>query len=224
MSNLSRPLSPAMWARALFMWGILAIGALLLGIAALWMGSFIQSNVGDELEAQQISFPAADNLSDRERAIDGMTDYAGDQLSTGDGAKVYSEYIKLHMTEAAEESGYPGATYATLGSVQRQLRADVQAAKDSGDEQALQDAETELDNVTGLRNTMLTGSTLRGNLLSAYGWGNVGQGVLVVGVGILVLAVIFAAIFFIEWRKGCLPETELPRQHEVPAGGAQPTT
>jgi len=206
------------------MWGILAIGALLLGIAALWMGSFIQSNVGDELEAQQISFPAEDSLSDHERAIDGMPDFAGEQLSTGDGAKVYSEYILLHMTESAERAGYPGATYATLGSVQRQLRADVQAATDSGDEQALEEAETELEVVTGLRNTMLTGSNLRGNLLSAYGWGNVGQGVTVVGIGILVLAVIFAAIFFVEWRKGHLPETELPRQREVPADGAQPTT
>ncbi len=224
MNNLRRPLSPAMWSRALLMWGILAIGALLLGATALWMGTFIQGNIEDELEAQQISFPAEDNLTDAERAIDGMTDHAGEQLSTGDGAKVYSEYISLHMTEAAEAAGYPGATYATLGGVQRQLRADVQAAQDSGDEQALADAEEELATVNGLRNTMLTGSNLRGNLLSAYGWGNVGRGVLFLGIGILVLAVVFALLFAFEWRRGHLPETEEQAARDVSSGRVQPTT
>lgn len=204
------------------MWGVLAIGALLLGGAALWMGTFIQGNVEDELEAQQISFPAEENMSEAELAIDGMAEHAGEQLSTGEGAQVYSKYILLHMNESAEEAGYPGATYATLGSVQRQLRADVQAAEDSGDEQALEEAEAALADVTALRNTMLTGSNLRGNLLSAYGWGNVGQGVLFVGVGILVLALVFALLFFFEWRKGHLPETEEQAAHNVPAGGAQP--
>lgn len=206
------------------MWGVLAIGALLFGIVALWMGMFIQDNIKDELEAQQISFPAEEALTDREREIDGITEYAGERLSTGDQAKVYSEYILLHMNESAEEAGHPGATYATIGGIQRELRADVQAAQDAGDEQALEEAEAELAEVTALRNTMLTGNNLRGNLLSAYGWGNVGQGVFFLGIGIIVLAILFALLFFFEWRRGHLPEAETRAERSYPAGEAERAT
>ena len=222
MDYLRRPLSPAMWARALLMWGILALGALLLGVSAIWMGSFIRDNIEDELEAQQISFPAEDGLSEEERAIDGMVENAGEQLNTGAEAKVYSEYILLHINEAADEAGYPGATYATLGSVQRELRADVQQAQDAGDQQAQDEAQAELDEVTSLRNTMLTGSNLRGNLLSAYGWGNVGDAVLYVGIGILVLAIIFVLLFLFEWRRGHLPEAEARSERDYAAGETEP--
>lgn len=206
MQYLKRPLTPAMWARALLLWGIMAITALLIGVAALWMGTFIRGNVQDELAAQQITFPPEERLTGQERAIDGMVEYAGEPLDTGDKARVYSEYILLHMNEAAAEAGQPGATYATLGGVQRDLRAEVQQARDAGDQAALEDAEARLAEINALRNTMLTGSNLRGNLLSAYGWGNVGNGVLALGIGMLVLAVIFALLFVFEWRRGHLPE------------------
>lgn len=218
LQYLKRPLSPAMWARALLLWGILALGALLLGIAALWMGSYIKDNVTDELAAQQITFPAADQLTDEERAIDGMEAHAGEALDTGDEAKIYSEYILLHLHEAADNAGYPGATYATLGPVQRDLRTQVQQAHDAGNQQAEQAAQAELDTVTTLRNTMLTGSNLRANLLSAYGWDNVGTGVLVVGVGILVLALIFALLYLFEWRRGHVPEAVTAAVPGDPAG------
>jgi hypothetical protein len=208
MEYLNRPLSPAMWMRALLLWGILAIAALLIGIAAIWMGTFIRGNVEDELSAQQIVFPAEERLTDAERSIDGMVEHAGEPLKTGDQARVYSEYILLHMNESAAEAGYPGATYATLGTPQRELRAEVEAARDAGDEAALEEAEAQLNAVNGARNSMLTGNNLRGNLLSAYGWGNVGNGVLYVGIGILVVALIFAAIFVLEWRRGHLPEDQ----------------
>jgi hypothetical protein len=211
MDYLKRPLSAAMWSRALLMWGILALGALLVGVVALWMGLFIRENVRDELAAQQINFPAEERLSGQERSIDGMVEYAGQPLDNGDKAKVYSEYILLHMNDSAVEAGYPGATYATLGSDQRDLRAEVQQARDAGDQAALEDAEARLQVVNNLRNTMLTGSNLRGNLLSAYGWWNVGRGVIYLGIVLLVLAVIFALLFFFEWRRGHLPEPETER-------------
>jgi hypothetical protein len=112
------------------------------------------------------------------------------------------------MREAAEEAGYPGAVYATLGGIQRQLRAEVAAATESGDETALEEAQAELTAVTNLRNTMLTGSNLRGNLLSAYGWDNVATGVIVAGVFTIVLALVFFVLFIYELRRGHLPPTE----------------
>jgi hypothetical protein len=202
MQYLKQPLTPAMWARALLLWGILALAALVLGIAAIWMGSFIRGNVEDELSAQQIVFPSADRLTQQEREIDGLVENAGQPLANGEQARIYSEYILLHMNESAEAAGYPGATYATLGGPQREFRTQVQQARDAGDQAALEEAEAQLAEVNTLRNTMLTGSNLRGNLLSAYGWDNVGTGVLVLGVVILVLAVIFALLFALEWRRG----------------------
>jgi hypothetical protein len=215
MQYLKRPLTPAMWARAVLLWGILAVGALVVGIAAIWMGTYIRGNVEDELRAQQIVFPSADRMTQQEQEIDGLVENAGRPLTTGEQARIYSEYILLHMNESAEAAGYPGATYATLGGPQRDLRAQVQQARDAGDQAALEEAEAQLAEVNALRNTMLTGSNLRGNLLSAYGWDNVGVGVIVLGVVVLILAVIFALLFVFEWRRGHLPDTGTPVERTV---------
>jgi hypothetical protein len=208
MSYISHRLSAAMWARVLILWLTLAIAALVIGGIAVGMGMFIRSNIQEELSSQQITFPAAENLTDEERAIPGMVENAGKPLTTGNQAKVYSEYIGLHLSEGAEEAGYPGASYATLGGPQRELRAEVAAAREANNEEALADAQARLDAVNALRNTALTGNTLRGNLLSAYGWDNVGLGVIAGGAVIGVLALVFFLLFLFERRRGHLPPTD----------------
>lgn len=208
MKYLSHRLSAAMWSRVLLLWLTLSIGALVVGGIAVGLGRFVQDNIRNELAVQQISFSAAESLSDEEKAIPGMTENAGQQVTTGNQAKVYSELIALHMRGSAESAGYPDAAYATLGGVQRELRAAVAAATEAGDETALEEANTQLTTVTNLRNTMLTGSNLRGNLLSAYGWDNVATGVIAAGAFILVLALVFFVLFFYELRRGHLPPTE----------------
>ena len=208
MTYLSHRLSAAMWSRVLLLWLILAVGALATGGAALWLGQFIQSNTRDELASQQISFAPEDNLADAEREIPGMVENAGQPLTTGNQAQVYSELIALHVRQAAERAGYPDEVYATLGGIQRQLRADVAAAEEADDEAALEEAQAELDTVTNLRNTMLTGSNLRGNLLSAYGWDNVATGIITAGAVVLVMGVVFFILFFYELRRGHLPPAE----------------
>jgi hypothetical protein len=205
---LDRKLSAAMWGRVQLLWLVLAIVALLAGIGFISLGNYVRDNIKDELSSQQISFPAVDAMSEEERAIDGIDDEAGKKLTTGDQAKIYSEYIGLHMREAAIEAGYPDATYATLGGPQREARAEVAAAEQAGDETAKAAAEEKVNTITGLRNTMLTGNNLRGNLLSAYGWDNVGLGVMVTGVAILVLAVVFFLLFLFERKRGHLPAVE----------------
>jgi hypothetical protein len=205
---LDRKLSAAMWGRVQLLWLVLTVAALAAGLFFLWMGNFVRDNVRDELAAQQITFPPAEALTEEERAIDGMEENAGEPLETGDQAKIYSEYILLHLEESAEAAGYPGATYATLGAPQREARAAVAAAQEAGDQTALEAAQAELDAITQLRNTMLTGSNLRGNLLAAYGWDNVGLGVMVAGVVVVLLAVVFFLLFLFERRRGHLPTTD----------------
>ena len=205
---LNRKLSAAMWGRVQLLWLVLAVAALLAGLFFLWMGNFVRDNIREELSSQQITFPPAEALTEQERAVDGMVEHAGERLETGNQAQVYSEYILLHMRESAAEAGYPDATYATLGAPQREARAAVAAARDAGDEAALAAAQADLDAITQLRNTMLTGSNLRGNLLSAYGWDNVGVGVMVAGGVVILLAIVFFLLFLFERRRGHLPPTD----------------
>ena len=208
MKYLNLRLSAAMWARVLILWFVLALGALIVGGAALAMGRFVQDNIRTELAAQQITFTAEDKLSDEERQLPGIVENAGQPLTTGNQAQAYAGLIGLHLREAAEGAGYPDAAYATLGGVQRELKAAVTTATESGDQAAIDAAQTKLTDVTNLRNTMLTGSTLRGNLLSAYGWDNVATGITLGGAFILVLALVFFVLFVYEWRRGHLPPTE----------------
>ena len=208
MKYLNYRLSAAMWTRVLLLWLILTIGAVVAGGGALWMGQFVHDNIHDELVSQQISFSAEENLSEEELAIPGMRENAGQALTTGNQAKVYSELIGLHSRNSAAGAGYPGEVYSTLGGIQRQLRAAVATAEESGDEDAIAEAQAQLDTVNNLRNTMLTASTLRGNLLSAYGWDNFATGITYTGVGILVLAGVFFLLFVFEWRRGHLPPVE----------------
>ena len=197
---LNRRLSAAMWGRVLLLWIVLGLAALAMGIFMVWMGGFVQDNVRDELRSQQITFPTDDRMTEPERAIDGMVDHAGERLTTGEQARVYSDYILLHMEESATEAGYPGATYATLGGPQRELRTRVT----EGD----QSAQAELDKVTQLRNTMQTGSNLRGNLLQAYGWDQVGTNVKIAGYLFFVLCLVFVALLVFEVKRGHLPANE----------------
>src|SRR5215468_2766892 len=166
MKYLSNRLSAAMWARVLVLWLTLCIGSLVVGGVALWLGGFIQGNIRNELTSQQISFTAADKLTDEEKQLPGIVENAGLPLTTGNQAQAYAGLMALHLQEAADGAGYPGATYATLGGIQRDVKAQVDAATKSGDKAALDKAQADLTTVTNLRNTMLTGSNLRGNLLS----------------------------------------------------------
>jgi hypothetical protein len=72
------------------------------------------------------------------------------------------------LASGATEAGYEGATYATIGGVQRGIGAEIQAAKDAGKDTTELDAS--LTSVNALRETMFKGETLRGLLLTTYGF------------------------------------------------------
>lgn len=202
------PLSRELRARILLLQAILCVGALVLGAIVLYLGIvLVRGNVHDQLKAQQITFTPADKLSDQEktwkRGSTCLVDNAGKQLTTGAQAKCYSDdYILLHMTEAAEAAGYPGATYATLGTEQANLRSQIADAKAKNDTATATSAQQKLDAVTNLRNTLQSGTSLRGQLLNAWGWDTLGLGVIVGGVVVLLLALVFLVAFLFELRRG----------------------
>jgi hypothetical protein len=162
--------------------GGLMVAALLVAIAfaAGTQYSFATNYVKEELSAQKITFATADKLTVEEKTWKpgsvSLVTYAGQPLETGPQAEAYAKYyIAKHMDAAATSAGFPGATYATLGAIRTDLSAQVAAAKAKGDTAAAADAQKKLDAATSLRTTMQTGETLRGLLLTVYGFSVLGD-------------------------------------------------
>ncbi len=162
--------------------GGLMVAALLVALAFAvgTQYSFATNYVKEELSAQKITFATADNLTTEETTWKpgsvGLVTYAGQPLQTGPQAEVYAKYyIAYHMDTAAKTAGFDGATYATLGAIRTGLSADIAAAKAKGDTAAAADAQKKPDAATSLRTTMQTGETLRGLLLTVYGFSVLGD-------------------------------------------------
>ena len=159
------------------------VAALLLGVLGLALSgqqSFATDYVKGELGAQKITFAPADKLTDAEKTwkpgSSCLVAYAGQLMETGAQAECYAKYfIAEHMDASAKTAGFPGATYATLGSIRGDLVAQVTAAKAKGDLAGVDATQKKVDSATSLRTTMQTGETLRGLLLTTYGFSVIGD-------------------------------------------------
>jgi hypothetical protein len=185
----------------LFSFGGLAIAALLLVLGTVMTSNanFAKDYVAEQLGEQKITFKAASALTPEEQKADCLVAYAGQALTTGKQAECYAnEFIGLHVKETAA-----GKTYAELGAPQAQLRAQVAAAKKSGDP-AVADLEKQLADVTATRETLFKGETLRGLLLTSYGFSVFGvkgeQVATVAFIGAGILALLAAAGFIHAFR------------------------
>lgn len=162
--------------------GGLMVAALLLalGFAIFSQYTFAQDYVKEELSAQKITFATADKLTDAEKnwkpGSACLVTYAGQTMETGPQAECYAKYyLAEHMDASAKNAGFPGATYATLGAIRTGLTADITALKAKGDTTGAADTQKKLDSATSLRTTMQTGETLRGLLLTVYGFSVLGD-------------------------------------------------
>jgi hypothetical protein len=166
----------------IFAAGGIAVALILaiLGVFVFTQYQFSTNYVKQELSAQKITFTPAANLSAEEKNWKAgsvcLTEFAGQTMQTGAQAECYaSYYIALHMETAAVNAGLPGATYATLGATQTDLRNQIAAAKAKGDQATVDATQKKLDAAASLRTTMQTGETLRGLLLTTYGFSVIGQ-------------------------------------------------
>ena len=151
----------------LFSAGGLAMAVLLLvlGLVMTSNANFAKRYVKDQLSEQNISFKSADTLTDEEKASPCLVKYAGQQLTTGKQAECYAnDFIGLHVKAVAD-----GKTYADLGAPQSDLKAKVAAATKANDP-ALKDLQDQLTAVTTQRETLFKGETLRGLLLTSFGF------------------------------------------------------
>jgi hypothetical protein len=135
---------------------VVAVVLLFAGGLLVWASSFATQNVHDQLKAQQITMPVAAALTTPSMKAN-LSQYAGQDLTTGAQAKAYADYyIQEHMDAAS-----CGKTYSQIsGEFMAASKADptAQATKDLGD----------------LRQTLFMGTTLRGMLLNAYAFATLG--------------------------------------------------
>lgn len=144
---------------------LLAIALLVLSLVLFNQASFAKDYVRDQLSQQQIYFTATDKLTAEEAKASCLVTNGGKLLTTGKQAECYANsYIGLHVKNTAG-----GQTYAQLGSVQTDLRAKVAEATKVNDPQ-LTALQSQLTTVNGQRDTLFRGETLRGLLLSSYGF------------------------------------------------------
>jgi hypothetical protein len=155
--------------------GLIGILAFVSGFA-FWASNFATSTVHDQLAAQQIYFPAAGStaLTSLPKVDDAaMTQYAGQELLTGQQAEVYANnFINVHLGEIGA-----GQTYSQLSTA---AQADPTNTKLAGEVA-----------------TIFKGTTLRSMLLNAYGWGQIGQfaGYAAIGLAVAAIAVLGAFVF-----------------------------
>jgi hypothetical protein len=129
----------------------LAVVLLVLGILFQQNANFAKDNVEAQLTEQQVFFPPEEALSDEERAQEGVVEHAGEQVDTGEEARIYAdEYIALHLDEVAG-----GQTYSELSTESRENPDDEELA--------------------GQVQTLFRGETLRGILLTSYAFGTLGD-------------------------------------------------
>jgi hypothetical protein len=132
---------------------LLAAGGLLI-----WGSAYVHNTVQGQLASQQIFFPPKAAFATAKAGteitpsmIPSVSQYAGQQLLTGQQAEVYADhFIAVHITTM---SG--GKTYSQLST-----------------ESLAQPNNTKL---AGLVNTVFKGESLRSMLLNAYGWWKVSQ-------------------------------------------------
>ena len=151
----------------LFSFGGLAMAALLLvlGLVMTSNANFAKRYVKDQLSEQNITFKTADTLTPEEAKSACLVKFAGQALTTGKQAECYAnDFIGLHVKAIAG-----GKTYADLGTPQSALRTQVADAVKANDPKlpALQD---QLAAVTAQRETLFKGETLRGLLLTSFGF------------------------------------------------------
>jgi hypothetical protein len=136
----------------------LAVVLLAAGGLLLWGSAYIHNTVQGQLAAQQITFPPASAFAHAKAGteitpsmIPSVSQYAGQQLLTGQQAEAYADhFIAVHV---ANMTG--GKTYAQVSAESLAQPANAQLAATVG--------------------TVFKGETLRSMLLNAYGWWKVSQ-------------------------------------------------
>src|SRR5262249_28006325 len=151
--------------------GLVLAGLLLVaGLVLTSNANFARTYVHDQLAAQKISFKTADTLTAEEKQQACLVQYAGQPLTSGAQAECYANnFINVHLQSIAG-----GKTYAELGTVTSQLQAQITTAQKNNDPN-LANLQKQLADANANRDTVFKGETLRGLLLTSFGFSQFGD-------------------------------------------------
>jgi hypothetical protein len=183
--------------------GIVAVVVLLVAGGLLtWGHSFVNSNVHSQLAQQQIYFPPQAAFAHAKAGteitpsmVGPVSQYAGQQLTTGAQAQVYAnDFIAVHLSNMPYHGLYAKISQAALANPKN----------------------TELQ---GLVQTSFRGTTLRGLLLEAYAFSKIGSIMLIGAIASFVLAAIMALLVGLGFAhaRRTVPERQL---FAAPVGAA----
>jgi len=157
---------------------LIAAGGLLM-----WGYSFTHSNVHNQLAQQEIYFPPKAAFEHPKAGteitpamIPSVSQYAGQQLLSGEQARVWAnDFIAEHL----KEMPYHGV-YAKISTAAREKPEDKE--------------------LTGLEQTSFQGTTLRGLLLEAYAFSEIGVVMFWGAIAAFCLAVVMAVLVALGFR------------------------
>ncbi|MGD1058908.1 MAG: hypothetical protein ABR992_16005 [Solirubrobacteraceae bacterium] len=168
-----------------------AAGLIVLGIISIVGGSYDHSVVREQLGPQKIYFPKPAEYAN-------LKQYEGQQVLTGTQAKLYAEdQIGPDMTKIAG-----GKTYSQV--------SDEWIAGGMKNEK-----------LAGERTTLFMGETLKGLLLNAWGWAQIGSIAVLAGILLIVFGGILFLLPMLNWRLSISPQRR--RSGAPRVGGIAPT-
>ena len=164
------------------------------GALMLWGNNYVDSNVHNQLAEQQIFFPPkaafAHPVAGSEitaAMIPSVSQYAGQELLTGAQAEAWAEhFIAIHLSEMPY-----GGVYSKISTAARAAPKNTQLA--------------------ALEQTSFQGTTLRGLLLEAYGFSEMGTVLLWGAIASFVLAFVMLMLVGLGFRhaRRTPPDAEL---------------
>jgi hypothetical protein len=185
--------------------GLIGVVVLLVAGGLLtWGHSFVNSNVHDQLARQEISFPPAAAFAHPKAGteitsamIPSVSQYAGQQLLTGPQAEAYADhFIAIHLSEMPY-----GGVYAKISAA------------------AL--ANPTSTSLKALEQTSFQGTTLRGLLLEAYAFSEIGLVMLWGAIACFVLAAMMLVLVGLGFQhaRRTAPEKAIlaPKATVIPA-------
>lgn len=180
---------------------VLVVVLLVAGGLLMWGYSFTHSNVHNQLAQQEIFFPPKSAFAHPEPGteitpsmIPSVSQYAGQQLLTGEQARVWAnDFIAVHLREMP----YHGV-YAKISTAAREKPSDTE--------------------LTALEQTSFQGTTLRGLLLEAYAFSTIGAVMFWGAIASFCLAFIMAILVGLGFRhaRRTPPQAEIPTPQTSP--------
>lgn len=175
------------------------VALLVAGGLLTWGHSFVTTNVHDQLAQQQIYFPPKAAFAHPKAGsgitpsmIPSVSQFAGQQLLTGEQARVYAnDFMAVHLSEMPY-----GGVYSKISAAALAAPKNAQLA--------------------ALKQTAFTGTTLRGLLLEAYAFSKIGAVMLWGALASFILAGVMSVLVGLGFWHARRTEEEAPLLKATP--------